>query len=589
MSGDRQISIGLSRRLGDLLVEKGVITDDQLQEVLEAQRKEGGKLGSLLIQRGYIDEGVLLSFLSKQCGISYVILSEHPTIPEEVIKAIPENIARRHTLIGIEKKHSILTVALSDPLNVLVLDDLRLMTGFEIKAALASETEILKAIDLYYGKQTAQEVLEDILQKSDGDGSEVSEVKEDEARDRGTDIISLSRRGEDAPIVQMVNLILAQAIKAKASDIHIEAYPKSLRVRYRIDGVLHEQPAPPKRFLNPVISRLKVMSNLDISEKRLPQDGRIKISLDGKEVDIRVSILPCAPGEKVVMRILDQSALKVRIEELGFEPETLAIFQKCIKAPHGINLITGPTGSGKSTTLYSALSVLNDPGVNIMTIEDPVEFLVPGINQVGINTEIGLTFAVGLRSFLRQDPNIIMVGEVRDTETVNIAINAALTGHLVFSTLHTNDAAGAMTRMMMMGIEPFLISSAMLMVVAQRLVRAVCRECRESYDVEPEWLRKLGIDPEKYRQGSGKVTLARGKGCDNCAKTGYRGRRGIYEVLEMNDHLRELVMARATAKEIRMQALKAGMITLRESAVRKVLAGLTTIEEMLRVTAADGE
>jgi type IV pilus assembly protein PilB len=339
--------------------------------------------------------------------------------------------------------------------------------------------------------------------------------------------------------------------------------------------------------MNAIVSRLKVMSNLDISERRIPQDGRIKISLEKKEIDLRLSILPCAPGEKVVMRILDSSGLKVKISDLGFEPETLAQFEKSIASPHGIILITGPTGSGKSTTLYSALQTLNDSETNIVTIEDPVEYQLPGINQVSANAEVGLTFAAGLRSFLRQDPDIIMVGEIRDPETMGIAINAAMTGHLVFSTLHTNDAPGALTRITMMGVEPFLISSTVLMVMAQRLVRRICPKCHEAYEVDAQWLAKLGVKPEMFSESAGKVTLARGKGCDNCAKTGYRGRAGIHEILEINDEVRHAVMERANSTRIKEAARKHGMMTLRESAIRKMLAGVTTVEEMLRVTASD--
>jgi type IV pilus assembly protein PilB len=584
---DQSLSVGLSRRLGDLLVEKGIITNKQLQDVLAQQRETGGKLGSLLVQKGYIDEEVLLSFLSKQCGISYVVLSEQPLPPEEVLKCVPESIARRHVLIPIEKTGNTLTVALGDPLNVLVLDDLKMMTGFEIKPALASETDINQAIEKAYGKQSSQEVLDEILQASgEKEAGEVGLVEESDDKGGGQDITAVGG-GEEGPIIQMVNLIIAQAIRAKASDIHIEPYVKNLRVRYRIDGVLHEQPAPPKRFLNAIVSRLKVMSNLDISERRIPQDGRIKISLEKKEIDLRLSILPCAPGEKVVMRILDSSGLKVKISDLGFEPETLAQFEKSIAHPHGIILITGPTGSGKSTTLYSALQTLNDSETNIVTVEDPVEYQLPGINQVSVNTEVGLTFAAGLRSFLRQDPDIIMVGEIRDPETMGIAMNAAMTGHLVFSTLHTNDAPGALTRITMMGIEPFLISSTVLMVMAQRLVRRVCPKCLEHYEVDAQWLAKLGVKPEMFSASAGKVQLTRGKGCDHCAKTGYRGRAGIHEILEMNDEVRHAISERANSTAIKEVARKHGMMTLRESAIRKMLAGVTTVEEMLRVTASD--
>ncbi|MDE2291157.1 MAG: type II/IV secretion system protein, partial [Elusimicrobia bacterium] len=409
-----------------------------------------------------------------------------------------------------------------------------------------------------------------------------------EAAAAGDDIISLERSGEGTPVIQMANLLIHTAIKARASDIHIEPFAKEMKVRLRIDGVLNEQPAPPKRFQNALASRIKIMANLDIAEKRVPQDGRIKIKLQGKEYALRVSVLPTVHGEKIVMRINDASALQVDLNKLGFEPESRAIFDKCIRAPYGINLITGPTGSGKSTTLYSALSMLNEPGVNISTIEDPVEYQLLGINQVQVNAEIGLNFAAGLRSFLRQDPDVIMVGEIRDLETISIAISAALTGHLVFSTLHTNDAPGAITRMGMMGIEPFLMSSSLLMVVAQRLVRGICPKCRETYEVEADWLVKLGVSKHQLQVSEdGKVALARGKGCEYCAGTGYRGRVGLYEVLEVTDPVRQLIMDKAPISAIKEQARKQGMLNLRACAIRKLLGGATTVEEMIRVTASE--
>jgi type IV pilus assembly protein PilB len=398
----------------------------------------------------------------------------------------------------------------------------------------------------------------------------------------------LEREAEDAPVIKLVNLIMAGAVKAKASDIHIEPFQKELRIRYRIDGVLHEQPAPPKKFHSAICARIKIMSNLNIAEKRLPQDGRLKLKIDTKEVDMRVSVLPCAPGEKIVMRILDSSGLKVQMTQLGFEPESMAVFKKAMEAPYGVALVTGPTGSGKSTTLYSALANLNTPDTNIMTAEDPVEYQLKGINQVQINNQVGLTFAAALRSFLRQDPDVIMVGEIRDQETATIAINAALTGHLVFSTLHTNDTSQTITRLGMMGVEPFLISSALLMVEAQRLLRSVCTKCREPYEVDKDSLIKLGV-PEVQLQlaGKNKIVLHKGKGCDNCAGTGYRGRAGLYEVMEITDAIRQMILDRAPAKALKAQSMKQGMLTLRMCAIRKLLAGTTTVEEMLRVTASD--
>jgi len=585
---DKGFPINVTKRLGEMLVSSSLITAEQLNEVLDFQRASGGRLGQILIHKKYITERKLLEFLSKQFGIEFVELGEKE-IPEDLIKIIPENIARRHTLIAVEKKDNVLKVAMEDPLNIVVLDDLKMMTGFEIKAVFGAESEIAAAIDKYYGTKTSKEALDEILKKTDGGLAEVSLVPEDARKGGGEDIASLEDKGEAAPIVQMVNLIIASAIKAHASDIHIEPTYKETRVRFRIDGVLHAQPAPPKKFHNAIISRLKIMASLDISERRLPQDGRTKLKIEDKEIDLRVSILPCGPGEKVVMRILDSSGLKLRVEDLGMEPENQAIFLKCMRAPHGVNLITGPTGSGKSTTLYSALASLNGPDVNIVTIEDPIEYQLEGINQVGVNADVGLTFASGLRSFLRQDPDIIMVGEIRDYETMSIAINAAMTGHLVFSTLHTNDAPGAITRIGMMGVEPFLTSSTLLMVVAQRLVRTICKNCRESYEVKPELLAGLNASKAiiENHTKNGKIYLHRGRGCEKCANTGYKGRLGIHEILEVNDAIRGLIIEKAHVSVIKEAARKNGMITLRESAVRKLFTGHTTVEEVIRVTASD--
>ncbi|MBI4656765.1 MAG: Flp pilus assembly complex ATPase component TadA [Elusimicrobia bacterium] len=578
----------MSRRIGDILVNSGLLTPEQLSEALEAQKNSGVKLGQILVQKGFIEEKKLFGFLSKQFGIEFADLPA-VEIKEDAIKAIPENIARRFNLIGVEKKEHVLRVAMEDPLNIVVLDDLKMMTGYDIKAVFASEGAIISAIDKYYGAKTSKEALDEILKKTNGEVSEIELVREDQAKGGGEDIILLEEKGEAAPIIKMVNLTIYSAIKANASDIHIEPGPKATKVRFRIDGVLHPQPAPPKKFHNAIVSRIKIMASLDISERRLPQDGRTKLMIDEKEIDLRISVLPCGLGEKVVMRILDSSGLKLRLEDLGMEPENLAIFSKCIKHPHGINLITGPTGSGKSTTLYSALAVLNEPGVNIITIEDPIEYNLEGINQVGVNADVGLTFASGLRSFLRQDPDIIMVGEIRDFETMSIAINAAMTGHLVLSTLHTNNAPGAITRIVMMGVEPFLMTSTLLMIVAQRLVRTICKNCKEMYEVKPDLLLGLGISRSLIENNikNGKIILSRGTGCELCTKTGYKGRVGIHEILEINDEIRALIMEKAHISKIKEAARKNGMLTLRESAVRKLFAGYTTVEEVIRVTASD--
>ncbi len=584
MAAEKNFQINISRRLGEMLVSSKLINTKQLHEALDAQRAQGGKLGHLLIEKGYISEKQLLSFLSEQFSIEFIDLV-NKEINEKVLQIIPENIARRYNLIAVEKKNNVLKVAMEDPLNIVVLDDLKMMTGYEIKPVFGSESDIMTSIDRFYGTKSSKEALDEILKKT-GSGEDDVSIVEDEGD--SDDIISLEGE-ENAPIIRMVNLILSSAINAHASDIHIEPTYKETRVRFRIDGVLHPQPAPPKKFHNAIISRLKIMATLDISERRLPQDGRTKLIVQDREIDLRVSVLPCGPGEKIVMRILDSSGLKLKLDDLGFEPENLAIFSKCIKAPHGVNLITGPTGSGKSTTLYSALATLNDPGVNIITIEDPIEYNLEGINQVMVNTGVGLTFASGLRSFLRQDPDIIMVGEIRDFETMNIAINAAMTGHLVFSTLHTNDAASTITRIGMMGVEPFLTSSTMLMIVAQRLVRCICKNCKENYEVKPELLGSLNIRKALVDKNlkNGKIILSRGKGCDICAKTGYKGRLGIHEILEVNDEIRTLISDKAEVSKLKAAAVKNGMLTLRESVVRKLFQGATTVEEVVRVTGSD--
>ncbi|MDE2510253.1 MAG: Flp pilus assembly complex ATPase component TadA, partial [Elusimicrobia bacterium] len=493
-------------------------------------------------------------------------------------------------LMPFNKTKDRLTVAIADPLDVMVLDDLKMLTGCDVIGCLASESEISAAHEKYYKQATSQEALEDIVKQSAVDEAAADEIEHVEEKSAQESEAALERDAEEAPVIKMVNLIMAGAVKSRASDIHIEPYQKELRIRYRIDGVLHEQPSPPKKFHNAICARIKIMSNLNIAEKRIPQDGRLKLKIDGKEIDMRVSVLPCAPGEKIVMRILDSSGLKVNMTQLGFEPEAMAVFKKAMEAPYGVNLVTGPTGSGKSTTLYSALANLNTPDTNIITAEDPVEYQLKGINQVQIHNQVGLTFAAALRSFLRQDPDVIMVGEIRDQETATIAINAALTGHLVFSTLHTNDTSQTITRLGMMGVEPFLISAAMLMVEAQRLVRGICPKCKEPYEVEKDWLLKLGV-PEAQLQvtDGGKVVLYKGKGCENCATTGYRGRQGLYEVMEMTDAIRQLVLDRASAKMIKTQSMKQGMLTLRMCAIRKILSGATTVEEMMRVTQADGD
>jgi len=576
----------MKKRLGEMLVDEGIITDEQLQEAMHEQRIKGGRLEKILISQGYVTQDVIMAFVGTQLGIPHVNLSEIGDIPNDVVFSVPESIAMNHILIPIAKKDKKLTVAMADPLNVFAIDDIKMMTGFEVEPVIAGETEIKAVQSKYFGGGSAaggasaagadmQEIINSMGGVS-GDNLEVVEEKED------IDIAKLEAAGEDAPVIRLVNLILTEAVRARASDIHIEPYEKSFRCRYRIDGVLHEVQSPPKQLAPAISSRIKIMSSLDIAERRLPQDGRIKIKVLGKEIDLRVSILPIQYGEKIVMRILDASSLSLDIEKLGFEDVALPKFLKAIKEPYGMVLVTGPTGSGKSTTLYSALHHINDPDVNISTAEDPVEYNLPGINQGATKASIGLTFAAALRSFLRQDPDIILVGEIRDRETAEVAINAALTGHLVFSTLHTNDAPGSVTRMTNMGVEPFLITSTLHCVVGQRLMRRLCPECKEPYEAGSELLTELGMDPNL----SG-ITLYKATGCPNCSNTGYKGRMAIHEVMTTSEEFRKAVVARKSTAELKQIARRNGMQTLRECGVAKVVRGLTSAEEMMRVAHAD--
>jgi type IV pilus assembly protein PilB len=580
----------MKKRLGEMLVDEGIISEEQLQEALHEQKIKGGRLEKILISQGYVTQDVIMAFVGTQLGIPHVSLTEIGDIPNDVVFSVPESIAINHCLIPIVKKDKKLTVAMADPLNVFAIDDIKMMTGFEVEPAIASETEI-KAIQAKYfgaaagaggggggGGEAGGDMQEIINSMGGGDNLEVMEEKQEDM-----DISKLEAAGEDAPVVRLVNLILTEAVRANASDIHVEPYEKSLRCRYRIDGVLHEVQSPPRSLSAAISSRIKIMSSLDIAERRLPQDGRIKIKVLGKEIDLRVSVCPVQFGEKIVMRILDSSNLSLDLPKLGFEDDILPKFEKAIVEPYGMVLVTGPTGSGKSTTLYSALHYINNPDTNISTIEDPVEYNLPGINQVNAKAGIGLTFAAGLRSFLRQDPDVIMVGEIRDKETAEVAINAALTGHLVFSTLHTNDAPGAVTRMTNMGVEPFLITSTVHCVVAQRLLRRICKDCKESYEAPPEVLEEIGLNPNAGET----VTLYRGRGCATCSSTGYKGRMAIHEVLVSSEEFKRGVLQRKPTSELKKVAREAGMQTLRECGVKKVLKGLTSVEELLRVAHAD--
>ena len=564
-------------RLGELLVREKLITADQLKKAIEEQRSSGGRLGYNLSKLGYVNEKDLTIFLSKQYGIPAVDLATTEIDPE-IIKQIPQDVANKYQVIPISRTGSTLVIAMADPSNIFAIDDLKFLTGYNIDSVVASEVAIKDAIEKYYSSHEEEMLLGDVL--TEFDESEMEIVHDEEQ----VDVNDLKKAVEDAPVVKLVNLILTDAIKRGASDIHVEPYEKSFRVRYRVDGVLSEFMKPPLKLKNAIVSRIKIMSSLDIAERRLPQDGRIKLKMGkDKEMDYRVSVLPTLFGEKVVMRLLDKSNLQLDMTKLGFEEKALKDFKDAIEKPWGMVLVTGPTGSGKTTTLYSALSELNKITDNISTAEDPVEFNLAGINQVQMHEAIGLNFASALRSFLRQDPDIIMVGEIRDFETAEIAVKAALTGHLVLSTLHTNDAPSTVNRLLNMGIEPFLISSATNLILAQRLARKICKECKQEIHVPPQALIDIGITPEDAKS----FKCFHGKGCATCGGTGYKGRIALYEVMPLTDNLKELVLNGASSAELKRGAVKEGMKTLRMSGITKLKEGVTTIEEVVRATMAD--
>jgi type IV pilus assembly protein PilB len=565
----------MAGRLGELLVRENIISIAQLKKAQEEQRKGGGRLGSSLVKLGMIEESELTSFLSKQYGVPAISLSDLE-IDKEVILLVPKDVAEKHCLIPINRSGSTISVAMSDPSNIFAVDDIKFITGYNVEVMVASEQSIRDAIGRCYAEKTNsyEEVMEGFDDGEIAFGEEEEEVS----------AIDLEKNASEAPVVKLVNLILVDAIKKGASDIHIEPYEKEFRVRYRIDGVLYEVMKPPLKLKAAIISRVKIMSELDIAERRLPQDGRIKLKLGkDREMDFRVSVLPTLFGEKVVMRLLDKSNLQLDMTKLGFEPEVLKWFKDAIKSPYGMVLVTGPTGSGKTTTLYSALSELNQTTVNISTAEDPVEYNLKGINQVQMHDEIGLNFSAALRSFLRQDPNIIMVGEIRDFETAEIAVKAALTGHLVLSTLHTNDAPSTISRLLNMGVEPFLVTAALVLILAQRLARRICPECKQPIKVPDQSLLDLGIKRDEI----GSFTIYKGSGCRNCADTGYKGRVALYEVMPFWEPLKELVLNGASAAELKMEAIKQGMRSLRMSGLTKLKEGVTTVDEVVRVTAKD--
>jgi type IV pilus assembly protein PilB len=594
-------------RIGELLLKEKLITAEQLQQALSQQKSNGGKLGYNLVKMGFVKDEQITSLLSKQYGVPAISLAQFKIDPT-IVKLVPTETARKYQMIPLSRSGSTLTIAMTDPTNVFAMDDIKFMTGYTVEPVVASEVAITDAIEKYYpsgkpgaggaaagkgGKPGAPgsptgstlemasrglEELQASLGGGDADGVEVLEEMQEISAE------ALARQGEDAPVVRLVNVVLMSAIQKGASDIHIEPYEKELRVRYRIDGILYNIMAPPMKFRDAIVSRVKIMSKLDIAEKRLPQDGRIKIryneSGEPKEIDFRVSVLPTLFGEKIVLRLLDKDKLMLDMTKLGFESESLVKFEEAIARPWGMVLVTGPTGSGKTNTLYSSIAKINTPETNIMTAEDPVEFNLAGINQVQVKENIGLNFAAALRSFLRQDPNIILVGEIRDFETAEIAVKAALTGHLVLSTLHTNDAPSTINRLMNMGIEPFLVASSVHLICAQRLVRRVCSNCKEPNPMAPAALMQAGFNEEDANS----VTPYKGAGCDTCNSTGYKGRVGLYEVMAIAEELRELILVGASGIELRRKAVDEGMLTLRMSGLRKVKDGVTTVEEVVRET-----
>jgi type IV pilus assembly protein PilB len=565
-----------NERIGEKLVRNALITQDQLVEAQKAQKASGTRLGSQLVKLGYLSEEQLVEFLGQQYGLPAIVLKTvHPDT--ETVKLVPLNVVQKYMAIPFERQGSTLKVAMTDPANIFAVDDLKFLTGYSIEVYVTSEESLKWAIDHFYDQSAS---LGDALatMEADDDSIELADGMDE------VSVGAMEKEAEEAPVIKLCNLILMDAIKKGASDIHIEPYEKFMRIRFRIDGMLQEVMKPPMRLKNAIISRLKIMSKLDIAERRLPQDGRIKLRIQGgREVEFRVSVLPTLFGEKVVMRILDKTSLQLDMTKLGFEEGALDRFKEGIYKPWGMVLVTGPTGSGKTTTLYSAISELNKIETNISTAEDPVEFDLAGVNQVQMHEEIGLTFAASLRSFLRQDPDIILVGEIRDFETAEIGIKAALTGHLVLSTLHTNDAPSTINRLLNMGIEPFLVASSVNLIVAQRLARKICPHCSTTDDISKETLIQMGMDPEEAKD----TVCSTGRGCTMCNNTGFKGRIALYEVMTVNDPIKELVLMGASGSEIKKEAINQGMKTLRQSGLTKVAQGVTSVAEVLRTTMAD--
>ncbi len=562
----------MATKIGEMLLKGNIISPEQLRSALDTQKKTKERIGSVLVKSGFIKEQELLAFLGRQFNVPVVDLAKYE-INAEVVRLLPEEMVQKNLALPINRVGAKLIVAVADPSNMAIIDAIGFKTGYAVELVLASEKDITTAINKYFDQSMD---FKDIISELDEDLEVV--------REEDLEALDQESRVDDAPVVKLANFVLTDAIKRRASDIHIEPYEKEFRVRYRVDGVLYEVMRPPLKLRNALSSRLKIMSSLDIAERRLPQDGRIKLKVGkGREMDFRVSVLPTIYGEKIVLRLLDKASLQLDMTKLGFEVESLKDFQEAIHRPFGMILVTGPTGSGKTTTLYSALADLNKTTDNISTAEDPVEYNFAGINQVQIKEEIGLTFAAALRSFLRQDPDIIMVGEIRDYETAEIGVKAALTGHLVLSTLHTNDAPSTVTRLLNMGIEPFLVSSSLNLILAQRLARRICQNCKEEVKIPPKALLDAGMKPERIKF----THPTRGKGCDDCNGTGFRGRVALYEVMPVKEDLKDLILRGGSALDVKREAIRLGMKTLRQSGLSKIEEGVTTLEEVLRVTAPD--
>lgn len=566
------------KSMGELFVSAGLVSEEQLAQAIDKQQQLGSneKIGDVLVSMGIIGEKDKVKCMGKQWGVQFIDLSEVPA-DQDAAKCIPQDLARRYKIIPVGRQNGTLTLAMKNPLDVFAIDEVRLITGAEIEPVIATEEDIVSAISqIYGGGAVTSEVVNELV--DDIDTASIS-LKEDDSGDDDVSIEELRELSEEAPVVRLANLIISRGIQDKASDIHLEPGKTALRVRYRIDGIMQDGLVVPKKVQASLTSRIKIMADMDIAEKRAPQDGRISAMIEDRQFDFRISTLPNIHGEKVVLRVLDKSSVMIGLNKLGFLPQTQDLFESVISRSYGIILVTGPTGSGKSTTLYSVLSKLNSGEKNILTIEDPVEYELAGITQTQVNPRAGVTFASGLRTMLRQDPDIIMVGEIRDQETGMIAIEAALTGHLVLATLHTNDAPGAVTRLLDMGVESFLIGSAVVGVLAQRLLRLICPKCKETYVPPKDAVKRLGIPVE----GDGEVTFSRGRGCDFCKGTGYKGRIGIYELMPITDNIRDLILAKSSSYEIKEAAIQAGMKTLKDDAMQKILLGLTTVEESLRV------